>query len=408
MDKFKEFSLMSIDDAKEYAVNVLHKFAPDEPTDCIEIGDGNINYVYKIVSKSDGRSVIIKQADKFLRSSGRPLDIYRNKLEATALQIESELVPGYVPEIFKYDEVMSATSMEDISEYGNLRKELMANRIYPHLAESISTFLAKSLLPTTDLVMNSAEKKKLVHFFYNPEMCDISEDLVFTEPYLETPVLERNKNIIFPGNEEFVKENLYNDDELKAEVGVLLNRFKNFAQALVHGDLHSGSIFANEKGIKVLDPEFAFYGPMGYDIGNVIGNLIFSWANKAYTAPENAESLEKISKLVADVFDLTMVKISGLYDELVTFPHYRESTFKNCQMKMIMSDSVGYAATEIIRRTVGDSKVMEITSVENPELRIPMERTLITAGIKMIKNRACYEKGSQIVDLFNEVLAQYR
>lgn len=47
----------------------------------------------------------------------------------------------------------------------------------------------------------------------------------------------------------------------------------NNAQALIHGDLHSGSIFINEKGIKVIDPEFAFYGPMGYDIGNVIGNL---------------------------------------------------------------------------------------------------------------------------------------
>ncbi len=27
--------------------------------------------------------------------------------------------------------------------------------------------------------------------------------------------------------------------------------------------------------MKVIDPEFSFYGPMGYDIGNVIGNLFF-------------------------------------------------------------------------------------------------------------------------------------
>lgn len=47
----------------------------------------------------------------------------------------------------------------------------------------------------------------------------------------------------------------------------------NHAQALVHGDLHSGSIFVNEEGLKVIDPEFAYYGPIGYDIGNVIGNM---------------------------------------------------------------------------------------------------------------------------------------
>ena len=33
----------------------------------------------------------------------------------------------------------------------------------------------------------------------------------------------------------------------------------NNAQALLHGDLHTGSIFANEQGVKVIDPEFAFY-----------------------------------------------------------------------------------------------------------------------------------------------------
>ena len=73
------------------------------------------------------------------------------------------------------------------------------------------------------------------------------------------------------------------DEALHAEVAALRNGFMNNAQALIHGDLHSGSIFANEQGIKVIDPEFAFYGPMGYDIGNVIGNLFFAWANKAYT-----------------------------------------------------------------------------------------------------------------------------
>ena len=80
-----------------------------------------------------------------------------------------------------------------------------------------------------------------------------------------------------------MREHLYEDEALHAEVAALRNGFMNNAQALIHGDLHSGSIFANEQGIKVIDPEFAFYGPMGYDIGNVIGNLFFAWANKAYT-----------------------------------------------------------------------------------------------------------------------------
>ena len=84
---------------------------------------------------------------------------------------------------------MAVISMEDISAYRNLRKELTENRIYPHLAENISEFLVATLFPTTDLVMDSNEKKQNVHFFMNPEMCFITEDLVLSEPYLSVPFL---------------------------------------------------------------------------------------------------------------------------------------------------------------------------------------------------------------------------
>ena len=136
--------------------------------------------------------------------------------------------------------------MEDISEYKNLRKELLNGNTYDHFAENISTFLAKTLLPTTDLVMDRHEKKKKVNLFTNVELCDISEDLVFTEPYYNY----KNRNIITKGNEEFVEKYLYHDEPLKAEVASLRNQFMNNAQALIHGDLHSGSIFINEKGLK--------------------------------------------------------------------------------------------------------------------------------------------------------------
>lgn len=149
MSAFSEFFLMKPDDVKRYAAEVLHRFDPDEETTCTEIGDGNINYVFRVRSLRDGRSVIVKQADKRLRSSGRPLDIYRSRIEAQALQLESRLAPDYIPEVYHYDETMAALSMEDISAYRNLRKELLAGRIYGHLAENISTFLAQSLLPTT-------------------------------------------------------------------------------------------------------------------------------------------------------------------------------------------------------------------------------------------------------------------
>jgi len=37
---------------------------------CQEIGDGNINYVFRLADKATGKSVIVKYADELLRSSG--------------------------------------------------------------------------------------------------------------------------------------------------------------------------------------------------------------------------------------------------------------------------------------------------------------------------------------------------
>ena len=404
MQDFTSFFLMNTEDVKRYAVEVLRFFEPGEELDCVEIGDGNINYVFKIRSKRDGRSVIVKQADRLLRSSGRPLDIYRNKIEAAILKLEGELAPGYVPEVYYYDEIMSATSMEDVSAYGNLRKELAADRVYPHLSENISGFLADTLLPTTDLVLDAEEKKKRVKFYTNPELCKITEDLVLTEPYYNY----KNRNIITPGNEAFVREFLYEDEALHTEVAKLRLNFMNNAQALLHGDLHSGSIFANETGLKVLDPEFAFYGPMGYDIGNVIGNFFFSWANKAFTRagdPAAEAAVEALAKTIAETYDLTRGKLEKKYDALVSFPLYKTAAFKAFWLDGVMADSLGYAGTEIIRRTVGDSKVMEVSSVTDPAQRIPLERALVKLGVALIKRRECLRSGREVTELFRLILA---
>ena len=400
MSDFSSFFLMTPDDVRRYAVEVLGRFAPDEPTCCTEIGDGNINYVFRIRSEADGRSVVVKQADRLLRSSGRLLDQNRSRIEAAILRLEAELAPEFVPEVYHYDEVMAATAMEDISDYKNLRRELMAGRFYPHLAESISTFLADTLLPTTDLVLDAEEKKRRVQFFTNPELCKITEDLVLTEPYYDY----KGRNILTSGTGDFVRETLYSDEALHAEVAALRLGFMNNAQALLHGDLHSGSIFINDHGIKILDPEFAFYGPMGYDIGNVIGNLFFAWANKVFTDTDKA-LIPELEQCIVDVYDKTAEKLSVRYDELVAFPLYRVPAFQSSWCSGVMADSVGYAGTEIIRRTVGDSKVMEITSVTDLSRRVPMERALIRLGTALIKNRTQLCSGTEITACFRRILA---
>ena len=403
MGEFDSFFLLDTETVKYYAVEVLHLFEPDEEIASEEIGDGNINYVFRIRSLQDGHSAVVKQADRLLRSSGRLLDQNRSRIEAAILKLEGELAPGFVPEVYHYDEVMAATAMEDVSAFGNLRRELAANRVYPHLSENLPVFMVDTLLPTTDLILDAEEKKCRVQFFTNPELCKITEDLVLTEPYYNY----KDRNIITPGNECFVEKKLYRDETLHAEAAALRLNFMNNAQALLHGDLHTGSVFANETGIRVLDPEFAFYGPMGYDIGNVIGNLYFSWANKIFAHSDEEEAAAAVRALktcIAEVYDKTRERLEKRYDEWVTLPLYRIPAFREEWIGSVMADAAGYAGTEIIRRTVGDSKVMEITSVTDPEQRIPMERALVYFGAELIKNRAGFREGRELTELFERML----
>ena len=223
---------------------------------------------------------------------------------------------------------------------------------------------------------------------------------MFTELYYDY----KGRNIILDQNMDFVKEKLYGDEDLHAEVGQLRDDFMNHAQALIHGDLHSGSIFVNQEGTKVIDPEFAFYGPMGYDIGNVIGNLFFAWANKYYTDSENTEFLTWIEKTIGEVTDKFKEKFSAKWDALVEFPLYKTEGFKKYYTDKVMADSFGYAGTEIIRRVVGDSKVKEVTSVTNVDQRVPMERALIQIGIKLIKERRTLKDGAAIKAVGKEYL----
>ena len=63
MDKYSKHFLLNVNTAKEYAVEKVGYFKEDEKLEAIEIGDGHINYVFKVWNPETGKSLIIKQAD---------------------------------------------------------------------------------------------------------------------------------------------------------------------------------------------------------------------------------------------------------------------------------------------------------------------------------------------------------
>ena len=89
MSKFDTYFLMKTDDAIEYAKEKVSQIEWDAGSmTAKEIGDGNLNYVFK-VTDAKGHSVIIKQAGVEARiSADMKLETDRNRIESEILVLE--------------------------------------------------------------------------------------------------------------------------------------------------------------------------------------------------------------------------------------------------------------------------------------------------------------------------------
>lgn len=404
MSLFDTYFLMKESDVIAYVKEKLDYFAADAPLKCAEIGDGNLNYVFRVKDCRNGRSLVVKQAGTHLRiSDAMTLTTDRGRIEANILKLQGALCPGMVPKVYLYDSVMCAMIMEDMIGHTMMRTGLIQHEIYPHFADQITTFLVNSLLMTTDIVMDHQERKALVKEFTNPELCDITENLVFGEPILNY----NQRNDVFAPIQDFVEKQIYQDASLKDAVAQLKFRFMNHAQSLIHGDLHTGSIFINQEHLFVFDPEFAFFGPMGYDIGNVIANLFFAWANGNATLTDfsaKKEFCDWCQHTILEIIDLFREKFSHLYDETVTEPLAMSDTFRDAYLREILSDTAGYAGTECLRRIVGMAHNKDLTVIQDPQKRADAEKILLTFGKFLILHRENMQTSADYLTAMEEAI----
>ncbi|MEY9978693.1 S-methyl-5-thioribose kinase [Lysinibacillus sp. RC79] len=375
---YSKYFLMNEEDIKSYVQVKIKGFSGTLHSD--EIGDGNLNYVFR-VKNEQGDSVIVKQAGPQARiSEDFVLSTDRNRIETEALLIEGDLTPSLVPEILLFDEVMSCCVMEDLKDFEIMRKQLNVFKTYDHFAELISTFMAENLIRTTDFLLDPKKKKEFQKRFINPELCEITEHLVYTEPYIDF----KRQNILTSGNEEWIHSFIYKDTDLHLEVAKRKIQFLTEAQALLHGDLHTGSIFINDETLKVIDPEFAFYGPVGYDVGNLIANLTFAWARGlAYKEDEFVSWIEETLLSTIQLFQKKARNILATSTE--QFAVY--SALLDDYMERISRDAFAIAGIEMNRRIIGLAKVADITTIEPIDARITAERRCLKIAKECILNK---------------------
>ena len=391
---------MNSDEVIEYILEKTKIFDENGSLKCIEFGDGNVNYIFKVWDEKTKKSIILKQAGSTARASEEfKFSPDRNRTEARLLKLQGELAPGSTPQIYHVDTTMNCFVMEDLSDYEILRKSLLSYKKIEGFADIITTYLVNALIMTTDIVMNHKDKRELNQDYVNPILCDITKDVVYTEPF--TNYL--NRNSIFEPISIWVDEEYYSDKELKLEVAKIKYEFMNNAQALLHGDLHTGSIFVKDNSIKVIDPEFAFYGPIGHDVGNLIAHLIFAWVHadaNILDIDEKSEYKGWIESTIAEIIDLFKAKFEKSFNENGIDPSVKVEGFLEWYLDNILSNISGVVGIELSRRILGivEAKVEDIETIVDQDTRVRAEKICLTLAKEFIKNRKDFKAGLDFIN----------
>lgn len=311
-------------------------------------GDQHMNLVFRVQNQA-GTSLIVKQGLPFARglSERWPLTLDRRRIEAEALKLFAKAAPDLVVDVLHYDATQAAILMEDLSQLDLLDNALNQGRQFHHIGRQLGEFLGKIAVSNSDLMLALPQQRARQQQFLNPEPWQISEDLLFNDPYCHH---ERNE---VPPALRLPVQQLWQHEALLAQVARLKHHFRTQADTLVHGDFTCGSVFAGKTALKVIDAEFAGFGPHGFDLGLMLGSLMLhycaaAWQPAASGKEQQQYLLSQIKQLLDSYQQELLQQLAQCRDLLLSNTEFHQHLLQDA-LKL----AIGFAGCEIIRRIYG-------------------------------------------------------
>jgi 5-methylthioribose kinase len=398
------FKQLTVDSVKDYVATRPHlcKLVGPAATatewEVGEVGDGNLNFVF--ILRGPCGSLCIKQAPPYVRCVGEdwPLTQDRVRIEAVALLQEARYCPEHVPAVYQVDGPMCLIAMQYIpTPHVILRKGLVEGQVYPLLAKHVASFLSRTLFHTSLLAMSSDAFRTQARHFANTEMCRLTEQVIFTDPYFEAR-FNRHTSPQLDADAAALRV----DVEAKAAAARLKACFVQKQQALLHGDLHTGSIMVTQDTTYVIDPEFAFVGPMAFDIGKVIANFLLAFfAAKGHATCEAPRSDQKVWLLetAVGVWKQFVTEFTELWEshghtgDAYPAELFGDAAGKGAEARRrsqqtffeeLWDESVGFAGAVMIRRLVGIAHVIDFDAIADADARAALERRALRFGRRLL------------------------
>lgn len=370
-----------------------------------EVGDGNLNLVFP-VDGAEG-SICVKQSLPYVRAAGEswPMPLERTYFEQAYYARHRETLAGLVPEVLHYDPVLFAIVMERLSPHIILRRGLIEGRRYPKAAAAIGTYIARQSFFSSDLGLRLDDKfDGVAAFAGNNALRRITAELVFADPFVE---LARNR---WTSPElDGLALDIRADRALKLAVANRGHQFLTSAEALIHGDLHTGSIMVIETDTRVIDPEFAVYGPVGFDLGAFLANLLMNFFSQPGHATDTDDRHGQQAWLLEQVpifWDSFATTFRGLVDggrKGDAFPAAMFATeadrraMSNRLVERYFADMVGFAGAKTIRRVFGFAHNADFELIADRGLRARLEGQAVALARELLVRPSQFRTPADIV-----------
>lgn len=237
-------------------------------------GEGNMNFVRRV--QTDRQSIILKQARPWVEKYPQleaPME--RIQVEAQFYQLiqQDEILAAYTPRCLAWDTDNYVITLEDLGEGVDFlgvyqRDQQLSSKDLQALIDFISHLHNKAF--------SAGEKKS---FPSNQKLKRLNHEHIFDFPY-------REENGFDLDSVQFGLQSLSmtykTDTALKDRIEKLGGRYLGTGSCLIHGDYYPGSWLTVDGDVRVIDPEFGYFGLPEFDIGVMIAHMKMAQAPQAH------------------------------------------------------------------------------------------------------------------------------
>ena len=371
-------------------------------------GDGYINFVYRV---SDGKvKLILKQA----REDGRVADLHNMSMDRAALEYDymklgHVIVPEYLPKLYFYDDENLVFAVEDVSHLKIARFQLNKSIMFPKMAGQIAEYLAKIHFYTSDYYLDTETFRKLQVRFMNSKMRSVFDDMAFGNRDVDGS--GKMGFELDPEYADYIRDYVF-DPKVVLERYKLRDLFMRKAEVLLHGDFHTSNVFVDQEELKVIDMEYAFFGPAAYDLGYQQSHLLSQVTCGAFRPfPSQEERWTFVSYALATMqhlFEEYCRVFFACWDADAKPIYQNVPGLQEHVKKQLLQNMIGYcASSNLFRCAGGHGNYPEYDDLTDPVAKRNATLVSILMDHRMILKRETYNDVQEWIDEMLNILKEF-